>query len=543
MHTAAWYLSSAFFFGEIYIWSKGNKGNLGWVDSGREDERAYLNENPIWLRALLLCMALTQTVQHLLNDYDMIYVPLKSDSQPQKQGQQQVASMVPRALPELQTILPIILGRTARLAIAGPPFTIPLYFSFLRKIMWPYFYKMGHVFFRGLATQSRPTGLDHLVALAWQSVASTFLLVLLWELSNAVFTIYVTRPPVDKTESEPLTGLIASAAKSEDPNESLINGLKSRKEPTKAFAFWELSLICAQFDLRRKTIYTEVDRSGGSTWNIICQLCLKEVTATQERVKAAQKPPSAPQSDSQGGQPAAQPVPSYDLPKIADRTIQNGDVWVKPRSDFKQSVSNMAKSAGQNHGATSPLVPGARRAIEWSADHMVSKQTQARFSPGGISKEASGWLDGFLRTWVGEPFRHGFANKVKAVILGSPFSAQVNIIHASRALCNLCSHSLKEDDYGQVAKSVAQIVRTYTETIRAIQDFVQSTAPDRTDVFFTDRQRYVPEVGEVVGELKKGLEVVVLTFGEYAESVNITKKELREARELIGRGQEMRTTA
>lgn len=543
LHTAGWYLASAFFFGEVYIWSKGSNANLGWVDSGREDEWAYLNENPVWLRAIWLCLALAQAVIHLLKDYDMLPIPLGSGQAKQQQLQQQAASKVPRSLAELQAILPMILGRTARLAVAGPAFTIPVYFLFLRSMMWPSFYRMGHIFFRGLATQSHPTGLDHVVALFWQSLTSSCMLVLLWELSNAVFTIYVTRPPVDKSESEPLTGLVATVEKSRDPNESLINGLKSKKEPTKAFAFWELSLICAQFDVRRKTIYTEVDRSGGSTWNAISQLCLNEITAIQERIKAAQQSPSTPITSVQEQQTPAQPVPSYDLPKIADRSIQNGDVWVKPRSNFKHSVSNVARAAGQNHGVTSPLVPGARRAIEWGADHMVSRQNQARFTPDGISKEASGWLDALLRSWVGEIFRQTFANKVKAVILGSPLSHKANIIHASRAISNLCSHSLKEDDYGQVSKSVAQIIRTYTETIKAIQVFLQTTAPDWTDVYFTERARSVPEIDEVVRELKKGMEEVVLTFGEYAESVNVTKKELREARELIGRGQEMRTIA
>lgn len=541
LHTFGWYLASAFFFGEVFIWSKGTDAHLGWVDSGRAEEWSYLNENPIWLRAVWFCLAFAQAVIHLLKDYDELLIPLGRDNGNQTQRQQQASTAVPRSLGELQAILPVILGRTGRLAVVGTAFTLPVYFLLLRTLMWPYFYQMGHIFYSGVAKQSRPTGFRHVGGLLWQSLSSAGLLILLWELSNAIFTIYVTRPPVDKTESEPLTGLIATQEKSKDPNESLIHGLKSKKDLTKAFAFWELSLICSQFDIRRRTIYTEVDRAGGSTWAVISQVCMNEITAIQERMKATQQPAQPPSSATQAQQATAQPVPSYDMPRIADRSVQNGDVWTKPNPSFRNSASNVARSAGQNHGVTSPLVPGARRAIEWSADHMVSKDTQARFTPGGMQKEASGLLNTFLQSWLGEPFRQTFANKTKSIILGSPVSAKVNIIHASRGLSNLCSCSLKEDDYGQVSKSVAQIIRTYAETIRGIQAFVQTATPDWTDVYFNDRARYVPEIEEVVGELRRGLEKVVLTFGEYAESVNVSKKELREARELIGRGQEMRS--
>ncbi|MGG6495946.1 UNVERIFIED_CONTAM: nucleoporin NDC1, partial [Bacteroidetes bacterium 56_B9] len=73
--------------------------------------------------------------------------------------------------------------------------------------------------------------------------------------------------------------------KSKDPNGSLLTGLKSKRETNKSFALWELYLITTQFESRRKTIYTEVDRAGGSTWSQVCNLCLAEISGVQQRIE------------------------------------------------------------------------------------------------------------------------------------------------------------------------------------------------------------------------------------------------------------------
>ena len=64
-NTLWWYLVSAFVFGEVYIWSRGNNAHLGWVDEGRPYERPRLNENPIMLRTLYMYLAVAQTFLHL----------------------------------------------------------------------------------------------------------------------------------------------------------------------------------------------------------------------------------------------------------------------------------------------------------------------------------------------------------------------------------------------------------------------------------------------------------------------------------------------
>lgn len=538
LHTLGWYLFGAFLFSEIYIWSQDRDARLTWVDAGREDEWALLNENPIFMRAMFTCLAVSQTVVHLINDYDMIPIPVKEVvvASSTGNGQHSPTVRLPPPFDELSARLPQMALRTAKLTLPTLALTFPAYFICLRALFWPYFYTIGRVLFPKLAAQTRPTGLTHVMPLLWQCLSASTMLVVLWEVSSATFTAFVARPPLSKTEDQPLTGLMATNDKMRDPNESLISGLKSKKEPPKAFAFWELKLICTKFDARRKTIYTEVDRANGTTWSQISRICLDEISAIQTRIQAVQQP--APQAAQiPASLTTQQQQQDYRMPKIADRAVQTGDVWTKQRStDFAQHVSSIAKSAGQNHGAESPILPQAKKAIEWSANQVMSREDQARLSPGSIAVRASNWAMGVLQTPLGEPFRRTFARSVSMLVLGTPYSAKANIVNASRALAALCAHSLKEDDYAQVAKSVALIVRTYTDTIRAIEKYVHSAKPDWTDVYFSDSSRNVQEIDEVVNILKEGLEQVVLVFGEYQSSIGVTKKELREARELVASG-------
>ena len=564
-HTVGWYIYSAWFFGEVYIWSRDTSANLGWVETyERAYEKPRLNENPIFLRSFYLCLAVAQAGLHLGRDYDRIAMPEEAEGLNKQNGaqqpwqQQEVVSKVPNSLQELYERLPTLVGRVLRLAIPGFAFALPAYFLFFRRLFWPYFYAIGRTFFRDLPQSSQPTGLGLGMQLMWQAATSSAMLILLWELSNAVFTIFVSQSPLKR--EQPLTSEIKDAqgnviSKSKDPNGSLLSGLKSKKEVPKSFALWELWLICSQFETRRKTIYTEVDRrlvpgmsrDEGSTWFQISKTCLNEISAIKIHIATALAPTehaaSTAEMDLQRRQQehliAQEPQGSLSMPKIADRKVEdNRDVLAKSRPNFAHSVGNIAKSIGQSPNAPNPVVPRARRAIEWGADRVLSKDEQARLSREGLTKEANSTFVRILKTPLGEPFRQTFARRVRAVVFGMPYSSSTNIVHASRSLAQLAVCSLKEDDYGQVAKSVPTIIRTYTSTITEIEKFVaQGLAPSWTDVWFRERDRKeVEEVNAVLSVLKEGLRDVLLAFGEYATGIGVTKVELREAREAVGRG-------
>jgi nucleoporin NDC1 len=544
-NTLWWYGVSAFVFGEVYIWSRGNDANLGWIDPGRTYERPRLNENPIVLRSLYMYLAVVQTCVHLYSERDTVAL-LNVEVNKQQGAGEETKTVTPTD--KLKQTMPALARWALNVMVFGLVTIAPIYFFFLRGTAWSWTYFFGRVFFRDLPKNSAPAGLIHVPALIWQSASSCFMMIFLWEISNAVFTLYVAQPPLKK--DNPLTSEIKDnagsyVAKSQDPNGSLLNGLKSKKEVPKTFAFWELYLICTQFAARRKSIFSEVDRKTGSTWTQVSTACLSEIEAIRSRIRASQDPVEGraklaaeelarKQQEHLIGHPKTEPM---GLPSIANRGVQDGEVFAKQSSSFSQNVGNLARSVGQNPNAQNPISPRARRAIEWGTDRVLSKEQQAQLSKQALGKEGNAYVLSFLQTPIGEPFRKTFARLAKAVIFGIPRSNRVNIVHAIRSLTSLVLASLKEDDYGQAAKDVPAIIRVYTATIGEIQRFLAVLEPSWTDVEFdAKKSRQVREIVEVIQELRNGLEQMLLAFGEYAGSLGLTKREVREAKEAVGKG-------
>ncbi|KAK5107915.1 hypothetical protein LTR62_000575 [Meristemomyces frigidus] len=541
--TAFWYIFSACFFGELYIWSRTKDADLGWIDYGRSYERPKVNENPVLLRSIYVMLAIAQTGLHLWRDYDRIEVE-ETEARESRQIEGAVVSG-PMHLLVLQS--QTILGRVLRLVMPGIVFCVPVYFLFVRQTMWNCLaYPIAKTMLgRHLPSNEGPTAISGAGKLLWQAVSSSAMLVVLWEFSNAVFGTYVAQLPLKRSET--LTADIKDAAgrvisKSVDPNGSLIRGFKAKKDLPRSFALWELILIVTRYDARRQTIFAEVDRAGGSTWSQVSSYCLDEISAVSTRIRRSQEPLQAVQtSQPQQDQPQQQQQ-QYGLPKIAQQQVHNDGQVVQQRIgkvDAMQTVGNFAKIVGQQqHGQTSSVLHYGQLAIEYGLNKTNARQA---LSNNGIQSKLQEYGLQFLQTPVGEPLRRTFANQVEAVVLGVPYSNGINIIHASRALVQLAVRSFQEDRYGQVSPSIPNIIRTYTDVLSSITRFIASLPPHWTDVAFTDGQRDLDrneglrEVKDVADVLREGLEEVVLAFGEYADNIGLSRVEMRLAREAIGK--------
>lgn len=541
--TLFWYAFGAWFYSEVYVWSKGGRGYLSWIDPGREYERARVNENPFFLRGLLAFTAVVQAVGHLLADADRLPVE-EIVGKEEKGGQHHWAT----PLAKLGRLMKPMVLRAVPTTLMCMVYFIPLYFSFVRPVFWPYASAIARATHRNLLPDRRPPGFIHPTTLGWQSLTSTLMLVMLYSISNAVFTIFVTQPPIKR--GQPLTSEIKDArgmilSKSTDPNGSLIRGLNAKREIPCAFAFWELYLICTTeaFRARRKTIFAEVDRKPESTWTQISNHCLREISAVSQRIMTGGEPngnqKTSTESQTHHEQQAHLNVSptqqALGLPKIADRKVlDDRDIYLKNcgKSSPIRSVSIVARSLGQNPSGAKVITEHAHRALA----HATAGSRDA-LTCEGLNASMRGKVVDFLSLPTGAPFRQTFARRANAVVFGSPYSRQATLTHAVRALVALTVASLQEDDFGQVAPGVPLIIRTMTSTIADMQDFVEEgLAPSWTDVDFTPAHRKVREVEEALDMLRGGLEEVVLGFGEYAANLGLTKKELREAREAVGKG-------
>ena len=172
-------------------------------------------------------LAVVQTAIHLCLDYDRVSLPVsrrKADDVAQKQSNaspQKLPTIV-KPMEELRLRLPALLRaiglQTASIATVGPV----VYALFIRKRAWA-----TTMFCAKLFSNVAPaTELSYIppyhISLIWRSMTSGFLLVFLWQFSNAVFSAFFTQEPLKR--GQPLTAV------SPVPNEALLDGLRSTIE-------------------------------------------------------------------------------------------------------------------------------------------------------------------------------------------------------------------------------------------------------------------------------------------------------------------------
>ena len=183
----------------------------------RTHERIRLNERPMFLRFMFFCLAVAQSAIHLYKDYDRVVFPvLKGQKKSNDTGD---SSIMPRTQIWAKSkqmvsnsfiiMLFVLFGGSL------------LYFVFLRQAIWEWNYRFGRWFF-SLAKTSRPSANPALAELWARFTVEGFLLALLWQFTNTAFDAYFAQEPLKK--EKPITD------DSKDPNGSLLNGLKAKKE-------------------------------------------------------------------------------------------------------------------------------------------------------------------------------------------------------------------------------------------------------------------------------------------------------------------------
>lgn len=494
--TTGWFVLSAAVFVEVYIWSCSEEKGLGMIDRSKY-ERPRLNERPVFLRTMFLFTAVVASGLHLYYDRDR--VPLLTTS---------AAPLAAKGLNtplQLRDRAPVLLQRVATLTIILIPSGLVAYFLLLRGIAISCAMAWAQQFFR--LSHSGTTGIPGLVSLIATCAGTVFLLLCFWELANTLYDIQISQAPLKR--DQPLT------ADSKDANASLILGLRGRKEFAQNMAFWELVQIVNRFEARRRTIFT-----GEGMWTRISQACLNEIEAVRTRIETYNKPAEA---------PSAPPPQVQSLPKIG-QPLKQDNIYAKsaPNSMLDgaiDAVGNFAKAQGNSPGG-GPLTPRAKRLLE---------DAQGFLPQGQVKSSATGLVGDLLRSPAGFVFRQSFGRRATAVVCGSPLTRTSTIAAAVEAVTQLVEHSLKEDSYGVVSKDVLVIFKTVTGSLQAIGGFLRTLPVHWTDVDFKEKDRHdIEEVQEVQRALAKGLERLLLAYGEYLAALGASPKELRDAKALVG---------
>lgn len=499
---------------------------MSWIDQGKSYERPRINERAVLFRSLFLILSLAQSCLHLYQQYDVINLKsftTKNDRERNMNNKQIIKSTWSKIKEGMVKCLINSLGLLLSVIALGPI----LYYSTIRYTAWTLSNSVTKIFFT-LHKSNIPQGSGSISTLLLRFIYSASLLLILWQLINLIFTIYLQQEPIkkDKTLSED----------SKDSNGTLISGLKSRKNYIKTIAFWELDIISKRFQDRRRTIYTDGERLEVITWPSILQICSKEIENISQAIKNNQPHNIQQQQNNNNKSSNEHLIPAKH--KIVQPLKENdaiyGSTTTKSLSSFDTlttEVGTLAKSIGQhtiNSKQQSPFQIVKNKTIPSKIQHEIPKTKQS------ITKSFNNYIVTFLKSPIGYLFRQTYSRKILSMLFSIQDSNQFIIQKAISSLSMLTIKSLKEDRLGQVQKDIPRIIKLFSTTIKDVEDFINHTKPHWTDVYFDEkREKNIDQVDDLINELKYGLEGIINVFGEYYDALGMTKLEMDNVRRIV----------
>ncbi|KAI9888814.1 MAG: hypothetical protein M1814_006268 [Vezdaea aestivalis] len=432
-YTLVIYLFSAWFFGEIYIWSARPSSDLGWTVIARAYGVPRLNERPIYLRMCLMVFALIQSYYHIKADYSLIPLPLPEWlQQTDRQEQLQLPTAEPPTQRVVSQLLRIVIGSITT-SLAAPFIALFVYYIFVRRMAWNTHMWIAQTF---ISADLRPTSSPQdwappaFLSLFLRCMQAGFLLLMLWKLSNSFFTANVALEPLKN--GQPLT------SGSKDPNGTLIIGLKSKRDVPRAVALWELLSISLSFPERRKLIYSDIDRQPSPTWTAIVDLLLPSISSICAPTPVP-APPPAPTPKS-----TLQPLPKIGTP------MKTGPIFIPSPST---GVSEYLKQ-----DAPTPSQP-PQPTLVTLFNHLLTLRTALLNHP--LLRTLATTLQ---TTPLGAIARSTPRRNAASTLLGP--AALAPLLYTITSLSSLTVRSVAEDPYGRVSSDVARLVTAYTGALQ-----------------------------------------------------------------------------
>lgn len=292
-------------------------------------------------------------------------------------------------------------------------------------------------------------------------------------------------------------------------------------------AFWELALITDAFPDRRKTIYTEMERKRGATFQQVTDFCLGEIKLLIDRLNVGLDPTYQPTPASA----APQPAPSINLVPRISQPLRDDKAVVasapNPNTKWEQfeaatsGIAKMHSSPGNSQQAY------GREAINKGMKKAQEGAQQAE----SVASTASTKI---LSSPLGYVFSHSLPRRAKLVVLGAPYSRISLICNAVTALTNLAVFSIREDAIGRFHESVPAIIRTFTIAITKTDAYMSSLTvhwSDKETLAKPEAERKkIPEVDQVKECLQKGLANVLGSFELYLGGMGMSMLEVSDAK-------------
>ncbi len=504
-----WYLVSGWWFTEAYIWSS---PNLGWITRGGHHTPDILNERPIFFRLYTSILALSYAGVHLYLGSSSLVIPVsRLPKTPTLDAQTQSTHPLPPISAQLQQKFGPALIRSA--SIAGAVLVVaPFINTFgLRKIFWQLHLALAKPFFNLSRANAAPIGHPPLgPSFLLQCLFAGFLLILTWELTSILFLTYANQEPTRN-------GLPLSAS-SRDPNGTLLNGLKAKRDVVKTFAFWELAIIAQKHKDRRKAIFEDIERPTGPVWSQMIEAGFKILRDVDVRILGP--PPKT-------SQPSSANPAIKTLPHIVSELQSQSSIFQKRSKPGVEEllVASPLRQLGSSRQPWHPPIEKTAKVVETKLLEYVNPSGRGSSSGRPPQSLPEQWTTSLRKSPVGWFFVSTDAAKINATVLGSPNGNAAIIVDVIESITKMLIASLSEDTYGKATPTVPDAVRTFTRTLSIIEDYTAKLHPET--------RAQIEEVEIIVERLRAGLKELLAAFQLYLLDVGLGIAELNQAKRVV----------
>ncbi|MBE3043976.1 hypothetical protein IMZ48_15680 [Candidatus Bathyarchaeota archaeon] len=214
--TLLWYAVSAVTLCLPLLSSYSADSDFHWIVY-RNGDRARLNEKPLFFTTYILSCAVVQALGHVFTDVDKVLLreaPKEVDSN----GQEIPLGPVGQIFGKLSGIL----ASSIKSAVLMLCIHMSVYFIFIRRAAWGWTLVFLRPFYNLPKSNILPPTSPSTFHTLKTCVVAGVLVFFLWKTANMAFSTFMARKPLKS--GKPLT------VESKDPNGSLIDGLKSKKQ-------------------------------------------------------------------------------------------------------------------------------------------------------------------------------------------------------------------------------------------------------------------------------------------------------------------------
>lgn len=511
------YVGSSFIFSQIYMWSQSHNAGLEWVTYFLSD-RARLNEKAIFFTTHFVLLGIYQALAHLYKDNDRLSIGVARVQDAKTHPVATIKSQKEEGTVQWKRLvadIPRIIVAAINQSVVGIMLSMFIYPIFLRPLFWRVMLMFLRPIYNLPRTNMLPSSLPWSFGSLGRLFSVSFMIMLLWTLTNAAFSIFLVKEPLKN--GKPLT------SESKDPNGCLLNGLKNKRYPYQCFAMWELAFIARDYPERRKVIFEDIDRKDGLMWTQVYTICLDIIKTIETRIDWYGKPPP---------EVIEQTTASIEEKKRTTAPPKETNIYTStpPKKNFRVEVEKVVNQVTTSPGQGSQISPVAKRVMATAKQQLLKAQKEATGSddPQSAFKELALRV---LNSAVGWPFRQEYSRRLTKAALGSPHGEPSIYTNAINALSLLAIHSLNEDKYGNVQRDIANIIRTLTSVARKLETFGDKVGVHWTDV---EAKKECPEVEAVQTALKEALGQLITEFEQYARELRLSLADVRLAKEAAG---------